>query len=87
MRRLREWAPELARFGADRFRFEGSGGADVDPLYALGAITFGLMPDSRRYFDLHHSALDQFEAVNPEELQRSAAALTSLTYLLAEEGL
>ena len=46
----------------------------------------GFVPDSTHYFDFHHSARDRLEAVDRKELHAGAAALATLTYLLAENG-
>ena len=40
------------------------------------------MPDSQRYFDLHHSASDTFEAVNRRELLLGASVMTQLIYMV-----
>jgi len=47
----------------------------------------GLMPDSQRYFDYHHTEIDTFDAVNKRELELGAAAMTSLVYLIDKYGL
>jgi carboxypeptidase Q len=47
----------------------------------------GLVPDSQRYFDVHHSGTDTLEAVHPRELELGATAMALLAYLLAQEGL
>ena len=44
------------------------------------------MPDSQRYFDLHHAATDTFDKVNKRELELGAAAMASLAWLLSEYG-
>lgn len=66
---------------------EGGGGADIGPLRSQGTTTMSLRPDSQRYFDLHHAAIDTFDKVNQRELQLGAAAMTAMVYLLAEYGL
>jgi hypothetical protein len=48
---------------------------------------FGLVPDPRHYFDLHHSAADTLDKVDPEALARNTAAVAALVWELAEEGL
>jgi carboxypeptidase Q len=83
---VKRWAPYLALFHADTIK-KGGGGTDIEPLAPLGAITIGYIPDSAHYFDFHHSARDRIEAVNSEELQGGAGAMTTLAYLLAEKGL
>jgi len=83
---VKRWAPYLALFHADAIK-KGGGGTDVGPLGAQGAVTIGYIPAGAHYFDFHHSARDRFEAVNIEDLHGGAAAMTTLTYLLAEKGL
>lgn len=63
------------------------GGADIGPLKEQGCAVIGLSPDSQRYFDLHHTASDTFDKVNKRELELGAAAMTSLIYLIDQEGL
>lgn len=46
------------------------------------AIMFNFRPDPHRYFDLHHSEKDVFEAVDKRELQSGVGAIASLLYLL-----
>lgn len=62
------------------------GGAGVDSgvwgKYYPKALMFNFRPDPHRYFDLHHTAKDVFEAVDKRELQSGVAALASLLYLL-----
>ena len=47
-----------------------------------GSALYELEPESQRYFDVHHSALDVFESVNKRELELGAASLAALIYLL-----
>jgi len=83
---LKRWAPYLAPLHASSIE-KGGSGSDVAPLGALGAVTLGYVPDSTHYFDFHHSARDRLEAVDSKELHAGAAAMATLTYLLAEKGL
>ncbi|MBS0632863.1 MAG: M20/M25/M40 family metallo-hydrolase [Verrucomicrobia bacterium] len=66
---------------------KGSGGADVGPLMLAGVTIAGLTPDSQRYFDYHHTAIDTIEKVNPRELHLGAAALAALVWLVDTQGL
>lgn len=63
---------------------KGYGGVDINPLkkHYEGIPLFGFMPDSQRYFDVHHSANDVFETVNKRELELGAAAMASILFLL-----
>jgi len=66
---------------------QGFGGVDIIPLREQGTIAMGLLPDSQRYFDVHHSAKDTLETVNPRELELGAVAIALFAYVLAEDGL
>jgi len=46
-----------------------------------------LVPDNQRYFDLHHSRGDVFEAVNKRELLLGAVNMAALIYLVDKYGL
>jgi len=43
------------------------------------------VPDSQRYFDMHHSPNDVFENVNKRELELGAAAIASFLFLLDQQ--
>lgn len=66
---------------------KGGSGSDVAPLKAIGAAVAGFVPDSQRYFDLHHAATDVFEAVSKRELLLGAANMAGLVWLMSEYGL
>lgn len=83
---LKSWAPFFAPLNVYDFERE-EGGTDIDPLGKLGTPLAGLSPDPQRYFDLHHTSQDVFEAVNHRELKIGAAVLASLAYLVSEHGL
>jgi carboxypeptidase Q len=63
------------------------GGADISPLKKLGIPLAGLLPDSQRYFDLHHTDNDTFDKVNYRELELGAVALAQFIYLIDSHGL
>lgn len=67
------------------FHFEkGYGGVDINPLKQKypNITLIGFVPDSQRYFDVHHSPNDTFEQVNKRELELGCAAMASFIYLL-----
>ncbi|MDD8016573.1 MAG: M20/M25/M40 family metallo-hydrolase, partial [Acidobacteriota bacterium] len=65
----------------------GGGGVDIAPLAARGTVLLSLVPDSQRYFDVHHSAHDVLAAVHPRELELGAVALAIFSYVIAQEGI
>lgn len=81
---VRQWMPALSKAGVF-FVDEGYGGVDINPLAEGGTLTIGLIVDSQRYFDVHHSANDSLDAVNPRELELGAVAMAALAYILSEE--
>lgn len=70
-------------YGVYDFEHE-EGGTDISPLAKQHVPLAGLLPDSQRYFDVHHTNNDVFEAVNHRELELGAVALTQLAYLVSE---
>jgi hypothetical protein len=84
--RIKAWEPLFQRIGLQWIR-PGGGGVDVAPLGASGTILMGPVPDSQRYFDVHHSGTDTLDKVHPRELQLGANIMALMAYLLSEEGL
>jgi len=62
----------------------GSVGADIQPLQLAGVPGFAPLVDGRHYFDLHHTAADTLDKVDPQALRRQTALLAVLAYYLAE---
>jgi len=78
---VKSWAPLLQPFGLWDFTQVGAG-VDIGPLKNDGVWAGELIPDNQRYFDVHHSRHDVFEAVNIREMNMGAAGITSLLYLI-----
>lgn len=76
----------LVNYGLNYFE-KGYSGVDISFLHRLGIPGIGLITDSQRYFDYHHSPNDTFEKVNRRELQLGSAAIASLVYLIDKYGL
>jgi carboxypeptidase Q len=79
--RVKLYRSYLEPYGIYQFASGGSG-ADISQLGSDDKILIGLRPDNHRYFEVHHSALDNIKAVNARELTMGSAALTTLMYLL-----
>jgi len=62
------------------------GGADVGPLAEAGVPVFGLSQDGTRYFDLHHTADDTLDKIDPAQLSQNVAAWAALVYLIADSN-
>lgn len=62
----------------------GEGGADVEPLVTAGVPAFLLHQDGTRYFDLHHTADDTLDKVDPAQLSQNVAAWAALAWLAAD---
>ncbi|GAA0627830.1 M28 family metallopeptidase [Brevundimonas kwangchunensis] len=60
------------------------GGVDIGPLAEAGVPVFGLAQDGTRYFDLHHTADDTLDKIDPEQLTQNVAAWAGLVWLIAD---
>ena len=61
----------------------GGGGADIRPLGEQGVLRIGFRPDDTHYFDVHHTAADTLDKVDPIALAESTAAIAGLAWQLA----
>lgn len=78
---IKTWAPLFLPYGA--YDFEGRySGTDVYPLRDMGVPAAELVPDSQRYFDIHHTEEDTFEKVNRRELLLGATVMTQMIYMV-----
>ncbi|MBX2898095.1 MAG: M20/M25/M40 family metallo-hydrolase [Cyclobacteriaceae bacterium] len=84
--KVRSWKPLLEPYGLTDFSTEG-GGADIGPLASQGVHLLGLLPDSQRYFNYHHTAEDTIDKVDKRELELGAASMAALVYLIDQFGL
>jgi hypothetical protein len=88
LKKVQSWLPLLQPYGT--FKIEaGGGGADIGPLAGekLKTPIAELLPDSQRYFDIHHTNNDVFETVNRRELLLGAVNMAALIYLIDKYGL
>ena len=74
----------LDQIGAGVFdRRDVAGGADIMPLERAGVPSFQPLVDFTTYFNYHHTPADTLDKVNPLDLKRQVAVMTSLTWYLA----
>ena len=62
----------------------GFPGEDVGALKPAGVPLFGVMVDIQHYFDVHHSAADTLDKVDPENLKKTVAALATMAFVIAD---
>jgi carboxypeptidase Q len=84
--KINTWKNLFYNYGVNDFTKEGSG-ADIDHLKKLGPVLCGLIPDTQRYFDIHHAETDTFESVSRRELHLGAAVMAAMIYLADKYGL
>jgi carboxypeptidase Q len=85
--KINRWKNLFEPYGGSTFT-KGGGGTDIEPLQeTLGTPVAELIPDSQRYFDVHHAASDVFEAVNIRELKLGTINMAALLYLVDKYGL
>ena len=73
----------LAPLGILTGSFEAAEGSDIGPMIRAGAPAVGLSQDGTRYFDLHHTANDTLDKVDPVQLRQNVAAWTAMLAVLA----
>lgn len=62
----------------------GAGGADIGPLHEAGVACYGLWVDGQRYFDYHHTEVDDLPMVNERELALGAAVIAYAASAIAD---
>lgn len=70
--------------GTVRHERVATGGPDVGQMVKLGMPGMDLMQDGTDYFDLHHTADDTLDKVDPANLRQNVAAWVVFAYIAAE---
>ncbi len=63
-----------------------AGGPDLYPLRPAKVPIIGLEQDGRDYFDLHHTADDTVDKINPHSLSQNVAAYATVAWWASEIG-
>ncbi|MBX7514810.1 M20/M25/M40 family metallo-hydrolase [Qipengyuania sp. GH38] len=79
----RELAAAVARFGVAPTRIVATGGADLNLVREQGGALLDLQQDGTRYFDLHHTADDTLDKIDPAQLRQNVAVWTAVVGILA----
>lgn len=77
-------ADALRPLGVGPSNNEAFGGADVGALRAAGVPVLDLAQDGSDYFDLHHTANDTLDKIDPAALKQNVAAWAVMLYLAGE---
>ena len=75
---VRQIGAALLPLGITQGHNDAEGGTDVGPMIALGTPAISLRQDGLRYFDLHHTADDTLDKIDPVQLRQNVAAWTAL---------
>ena len=78
---LQSWKKLLSPYGLHDL-IKGGSGSNIRKLKGETVTLVGYTPDSQRYFDYHHTAIDTFDKVNKRELELGSASMASLVYLM-----
>jgi carboxypeptidase Q len=74
----------LDALGIESGSNDAGGGADVSALGAAGTPMFELNQDGTDYFDLHHTADDTLDKIDPAALDQNVAAYAVFSWLAAD---
>jgi carboxypeptidase Q len=83
---IKAYKPILEPYGLHQYP-EGYSGVDIHPLASKtnlvnpDLILLGLLTDSQRYFDIHHSQDDNIDKINKRELELGCASMAAMIYL------
>lgn len=80
---LQEIAKLLSGIGADGIAPSG-GGADIGPIMREGVIGASLDVEGSHYFDIHHTAADTLDKIDPRDLQLCVATMAVFAYAIAD---
>ena len=80
---LLEIAKLLKGIGADGVAASG-GGADIGPIMREGVPGASLDVEGSHYFDIHHTASDTLDKIDPRDLQLCVATMAVFAYTIAD---
>jgi carboxypeptidase Q len=80
---LQEILRLLSGIGADRVA-ENGGGSDIGPIMREGVVGASLDVDGSKYFNIHHTAADTLDKIDPKELALCVATMAVVAYTIAD---
>lgn len=81
---LNKLAEQLKDLGIARGDNDSGGGPDMIPAHELGMPVAELQQDGTDYFDVHHTANDTLDKIDPKNLDQNVAAYAVFAYLMAQ---
>src|SRR5262249_53641534 len=75
---LEDLATLLRPLGVAETAEHAQGGADLIPLRAAGVPLVDVAQDAETYFDIHHTANDTFDKIDPSQLAQATAAYATV---------
>jgi carboxypeptidase Q len=82
--RLVDIASLLTPLNAATIKDTNHSGSDIELLVDRGVAGLGFMTDDRTYFDIHHTAADTLDKVDPSALADGIATMAIMAYVLAD---
>ncbi|MEZ5499107.1 MAG: M20/M25/M40 family metallo-hydrolase [Steroidobacteraceae bacterium] len=80
VQRIAQWLkPQGVALGKN----ETHGGADIGPLHRAGVPLLSMQLDGTNYFDIHHTANDTLDKIDPAALRQAVAAHAVALYIAA----
>lgn len=80
---MTEIAKLLTGIRADRIAADG-GGADIGPIMREGVVGASLNVDGTKYFEIHHTASDTLDKIDPRDLAHCIATMAVVAYTVAD---
>ncbi|UJF29519.1 M20/M25/M40 family metallo-hydrolase [Kaistella sp. 97-N-M2] len=78
---IQSWKNLFLPYGVHNLEMQYAG-TDIEPMKEFGVPLAELVPDSQRYFDIHHSDEDTFDKVNRRELLLGSVVMSQLIYMI-----
>lgn len=81
---FRQWMAPFEAWGAGTTTIRPTGSTDHAPFDAVGIPAFQFIQDRLEYFThSHHSSMDLYERIQPDDIKRNAVILATFAYMAA----
>lgn len=81
---LENIARVLSPLGVEMGTQPTNGGPDIGPMFSEGVPAMRLQQDGTDYFDLHHTADDTFDKIDPDAMAQNVAAWAAMSWIAAQ---